>query len=264
MSAAGAWSDLGPRFASAAVLAVVGVAALWLGEHWFLVLAMVCAAILWWELSRMCGAVDAVPYMLGVMAAVLLFFSSRFGGVWPAGLLLLVSVFCTPAVPERRILWLLYAPVILLGGYAMLFLRGAGFSVTLWVVLVVIVSDLAGYFVGRSVGGPKFWPRISPKKTWSGTVAGWVAAFLVGLGFWAWGEGSGAGGLGFLWASPLLAFAGQMGDIAESAVKRRAGVKDSSNLIPGHGGLMDRLDALLAAALALFVVLAVVRSMLTA
>jgi phosphatidate cytidylyltransferase len=93
--------------------------------------------------------------------------------------------------------------------------------------------------------GRKFWPRVSPKKTWSGTVAGWVGAAGVGLAFWAAGQGSAA----LVWVSPLVAFAGQMGDIAESAIKRRAGVKDSSGLIPGHGGLMDRFDALAFAAI---------------
>jgi phosphatidate cytidylyltransferase len=95
------------------------------------------------------------------------------------------------------------------------------------------------------LGGPKFWPAISPKKTWSGTVAGWLGAVAVGYGFWA----AGFGAWHLLWASPFVAFAGQMGDIAESAIKRRTGVKDSSNLIPGHGGLLDRFDALAFAAI---------------
>jgi phosphatidate cytidylyltransferase len=115
----------------------------------------------------------------------------------------------------------------------------------IWLLALVIVSDVLGYFAGRILGGPKFWPRVSPKKTWSGTIAGWVGAAGVGLAFWAAGQGSAA----LVWVSPLVAFAGQMGDIAESAIKRRAGVKDSSSLIPGHGGLMDRFDALAFAAI---------------
>jgi len=109
-----------------------------------------------------------------------------------------------------------------------------------WLIAVVVASDVLGYFAGRILGGPKFWPKVSPKKTWSGTVAGWIGAALVGAIYWHF-----AGfGPEILWISPLIAFAGQMGDIAESAIKRRAGVKDASNLIPGHGGLMDRFDAL--------------------
>ena len=98
-------------------------------------------------------------------------------------------------------------------------------------------------------GGPKFWPAVSPKKTWSGTAAGWVGAALVGLVF------SINTGVGFqlVIVSIALAMASQMGDIAESALKRKMGVKDSSSLIPGHGGLMDRFDGMLGAALFLLV-----------
>jgi phosphatidate cytidylyltransferase len=104
----------------------------------------------------------------------------------------------------------------------------------------VVVSDVMGYFAGRILGGPKFWPAISPKKTWSGTIAGWAGAIGVGILFWAMGYAPG----GIVILSPLVGFAGQMGDIAESWIKRRTGVKDSSDLIPGHGGFMDRFDAM--------------------
>ncbi|MDZ7904436.1 MAG: phosphatidate cytidylyltransferase [Cypionkella sp.] len=115
----------------------------------------------------------------------------------------------------------------------------------IWLIGVVILSDIAGYFAGRILGGPKFWPAISPKKTWSGTVAGWMGAAGLGAAFWA----AGYGGAALIILSPLVAFAGQMGDIGESWLKRRAGIKDSSNLIPGHGGFLDRFDALIGAAL---------------
>jgi phosphatidate cytidylyltransferase len=97
-----------------------------------------------------------------------------------------------------------------------------------------------GYFAGRILGGPKFWPAISPKKTWSGTIAGWIGAAILGLGFVLAGQGT----LWLVVLSPLVAFAGQMGDIVESWLKRRVGAKDSSALIPGHGGVLDRFDAL--------------------
>jgi phosphatidate cytidylyltransferase len=136
--------------------------------------------------------------------------------------------------------------VILVGAWSVLLVRTAGVEVLLWLIAIVVASDIAGYFAGKLIGGPKVWPRISPRKTWSGTVAGWIAAGLVGLAAWAAG-----GPLLALVLAPLLAVAAQLGDVAESAVKRRLGVKDASSLIPGHGGLLDRFDALLGAALAL-------------
>jgi phosphatidate cytidylyltransferase len=142
----------------------------------------------------------------------------------------------------------LYSVAIMIAGYALIDLRmTAGTPAILWLVLIVVASDVLGYFVGRVVGGPKFWPAISPKKTWSGTVAGWVGAALVGVGFWL----AGFGGAGLVLLSVAIAFAGQMGDIAESWVKRRCGVKDASSLIPGHGGVLDRFDALIGALVAL-------------
>ncbi|MDB2552728.1 phosphatidate cytidylyltransferase, partial [Paracoccus sp. (in: a-proteobacteria)] len=121
-----------------------------------------------------------------------------------------------------------------------------GLGFVMWLMGIVIVSDTAGYFFGRILGGPKFWPSLSPKKTWSGTIAGWIGAVVLGALIWL----SGRGDATLLWVSPLVCFAGQMGDIAESWLKRRAGVKDSSNLIPGHGGFMDRFDAVTGAVLA--------------
>jgi phosphatidate cytidylyltransferase len=112
----------------------------------------------------------------------------------------------------------------------------------------VVASDVGGYFVGRIAGGPKFWPRISPSKTWSGTLAGWVGGALVG-GAGAAMLGVTGGGLALATLlAVVLACAAQAGDLWESALKRRAGVKDSSNLIPGHGGVMDRFDGMIGAA----------------
>ena len=131
----------------------------------------------------------------------------------------------------------------------MTFLRNdVGLISLLWVILVVVATDVAGYFVGRIVGGPKFWPSISPKKTWSGIVGGWIAASMIGAAF----------DLLLLWPlmiiSIALSFASQMGDIAESSLKRRFGVKDSSQLIPGHGGFLDRFDGVISAGLLIGVV----------
>jgi phosphatidate cytidylyltransferase len=119
-----------------------------------------------------------------------------------------------------------------------------GFSALILILLVVWVTDIGGYFAGRGVGGPKLWPRVSPKKTWAGAIGGFVASLVVAAGFAAFGLGK-TGPLLLLGA--VLSIASQLGDLLESAVKRRFGVKDSSQLIPGHGGLMDRLDGFAAA-----------------
>jgi phosphatidate cytidylyltransferase len=144
------------------------------------------------------------------------------------------------------------AGAIILAGFVLVSLRtDAGIVWVFWLLFVVIASDVAGYFVGKTFGGPKFWPRLSPKKTWSGTVGGWVAAGVIGGLFAAT---TGAGPI-LIPISAAMAFAAQLGDIGESWLKRRAGVKDSSRLIPGHGGFMDRFDGLVGACMiALFVV----------
>jgi phosphatidate cytidylyltransferase len=119
-----------------------------------------------------------------------------------------------------------------------------GFVALILILLVVWVTDIGGYFAGRGIGGPKLWPRVSPKKTWAGALGGFAASLVVAAGFAGFGLGK-AGPL--LLLSAILSIASQLGDLFESAVKRRFGVKDSSHVIPGHGGLMDRLDGFVAA-----------------
>lgn len=201
------WSDLRARTLSALVMLAVGAVAIWLGGPVYLLLVLAAVGAMQWELWRM-----------------------------------------TLGQGRDAALWAGYGLVILLAGAALIWLRGLpnGFLLICWLLAVVIASDVMGYFAGRALGGPKFWPRISPKKTWSGTVAGWIGAALVGAIFAALDRGTGSG---LVLLSPVVAFAGQMGDIAESAIKRRAGVKDSSHLIPGHGGVLDRFDALIFAAI---------------
>ena len=119
-----------------------------------------------------------------------------------------------------------------------------GFIGLMFVLLVVWVTDIGGYFAGRGIGGPKLWPRVSPKKTWAGAIGGLVLALVIAAGFALLGFGR---MVPLLLLGAALSVVSQLGDLFESAVKRRFDVKDSSHIIPGHGGLLDRLDGFVAA-----------------
>ena len=120
-----------------------------------------------------------------------------------------------------------------------------GLPAILWLFAVVWGTDIAAYFAGRLIGGPRLWPTVSPGKTWSGAIVGAFAGGVLGLMLAAWTNRLAA----LFWLGLATAVVSEFGDLFESVVKRRFGVKDSSGLIPGHGGLMDRLDAFIAASL---------------
>lgn len=244
MSGAARWADLWPRLVSGIVLIIVGAVEIWVGGLPFAALVCALAGAMIWEAARMFAAPD--PLRSGVLAAVAVALALWLPGIMVLPVLLAAVVVASSSVERERGPFFALAIWALLGCYAMGTLRAeAGLVWVLWLVAVVVISDVSGYFAGRALGGPKFWPRVSPKKTWSGTIAGWVGAAVIGLIF----AGPTKAGLALVPLSVVVGFAGQMGDIAESAVKRLRGVKDSSNLIPGHGGVLDRFDAMLGAAL---------------
>lgn len=251
MAGPGRFADLWLRVLSALVLAGFGGAAIWLGGIWFLGLVALAVAFMLWELLRMLApgmAQEAAIAMAALSGGVVILAAGHgplpilLGAALPAALAFVL--------PQGARLWFaLYGAGLVLAGEALVGLRdGFGLAGLAWLVLIVIASDVMGYFAGKALGGPKLWQRISPKKTWSGTVAGWVGAALVGVMF----SGVLGPAAGLALVSVLVAMAGQAGDIVESALKRRAGVKDSSRLIPGHGGFLDRFDAMMAAALMVF------------
>lgn len=249
------WADLKKRVISAAFMLVVGASELWFGGMSFNLLVMALTGVMFWELANMTSPGHIrTPLAVGIFAAACLAGAIYFRDDLASTLLILPGLALALTPRRYRRVSTVYGIAIMVSGYGLIDLRGAGMPAILWLIAIVITSDVAGYFVGRIVGGPKFWPAISPKKTWSGTVAGWVGAVLVSLIFVATGH---AGWLTLLLA-PLISFSGQMGDIAESWLKRRTGVKDSSNLIPGHGGFLDRFDALIGA-----VVIVMLLSLLT-
>jgi phosphatidate cytidylyltransferase len=234
-------------------MAAVGAGAIWAGGAIFGALVSVLAGLMVWETARMFAARDSA-LRSGIVAAVVVGLALWLPGVVVLPLLLAAALVAVGPAARDRAPFLALAVWALLGCYAMGLLRAeAGAVWILWLVSVVIVSDIAGYFAGRSLGGPKFWPSISPKKTWSGTVAGWLGAGVIGAIF----AGPTGAGLALVPVSVLVGFAGQMGDIAESAAKRFCEVKDSSGLIPGHGGVLDRFDAMLGAALLTLILRAV-------
>lgn len=252
----GRWSDLRRRLSSAAVMLAVGGLEIWLGGPSFVALLVLLTGIMMWELSVMTAPRAPGPAvgLAGLAAASLVLAVALPQQVsWVVLALPSVGLALTPrrdALPAAAI-----GLAVMVAGFGLIHLRGSqGGGVILWLVTLVVASDVLGYFAGRLIGGPKFWPAISPKKTWSGTVAGWVGAVAVGGVFVV----AGAAGWWVILLSPLVALAGQMGDIAESWIKRRSGVKDASNLIPGHGGVLDRFDAMTGAVLAVLMLGAVV------
>ena len=246
MSDPNKWSDLAPRVASGVAMAVVAGVDIWIGGLVFRITVICICGLMLWEAARMFGAEQPAAIRISVLGAAAFTLATFTPFILVVPLLLATALVGSGQVARERGLFTPFAAWILVAGFSVWSLREqAGLVWISWLVLVVIVSDIAGYFAGRMMGGPKFWPRISPKKTWSGTVAGWIGAALIGLFF----AGPTQAGLALIPVSMLVAFAGQMGDILESFMKRRLGVKDSSNLIPGHGGVLDRLDALLGAAM---------------
>lgn len=234
-------------------MAAGGLLLIWAGGPWFSALATVAGGLMIWELAAMTDrARPREAVLLALVAAAILAAVIFTQSPFLVPLLVVPSLFglLRPTRP-MRLPFAVYAAMIMGTSYGLVaFREGYGLLWLLWLILVVVATDIAGYFAGRILGGPKFWPRFSPKKTWSGIVAGWLAAAAIGAVFLR----ISSAGIDLLWISALLAFASQLGDIGESAIKRMAGVKDSSNLIPGHGGLMDRFDGVLGAALFMLLV----------
>jgi phosphatidate cytidylyltransferase len=245
------FSDLATRVATGAVIAAVGLTAVWAGGWWFTGLVVVVVATLVWELVRMLGGGAGGGLALGALSAVAILATKLAPLGIALALVLAVPALAMALLERNRRLFVVMIAVILLSGFGLILHRDSfGLVWMLWLVLLVAVTDILGYFAGRLIGGPKFWPRISPKKTWSGTVAGWIGAGLIGWAF----MGATGSGIGLIAISVALSLASQLGDIAESALKRHVGVKDSSNLLPGHGGVYDRFDGLLGAAFLLVIV----------
>lgn len=248
----GKWDDLAPRLFSAVAMVAIGALGVWLGGLWFHALIAIVVGLMVWELVGMLDTGRSKsPIILAVVAGLASMIAIEIPASLALPLLMMPSMLGLGRMERGGVTYAVFTAFILLAGYGLMSLRDDfGLTWMVWLLLVVVVTDIAGYFAGRLIGGPKLWPRVSPKKTWSGTVAGWAGSSVVAMIF----AGVTSAGLGLIGVSIAVSMASQIGDIAESAIKRRAGVKDSSHLIPGHGGLLDRFDGMLGAAL--FIVIA--------
>jgi phosphatidate cytidylyltransferase len=259
------WRDLAPRLASALVMAPLGLASIWAGGLiWQVVLtALSIVALLEW--ASLCGARPKTRLAQASAAALVIGLTCHFGftqwGNTP-DLQILGAALAPFAVVGLATFWLMPANRALSLGMAyvgfgwasLLLLREApgGAGVVLFVMLVVWGNDIGAYLAGRLIGGPRMAPALSPGKTWSGAVGGLVLGVPAGLAVLAaLGQTASPGGArAGLVSGVILVIVAQAGDLLESGLKRRFGKKDSGSFIPGHGGLLDRVDGLLGAATA--------------
>ncbi|AZO62900.1 MAG: phosphatidate cytidylyltransferase [Mesorhizobium sp.] len=253
-------SNLQQRVISAIVMAAATLALTWLGGLPFRLFCAAIAALIFYEWTRMSRAENGATLGFLPEVLILVFIGALVAGLPALWLLLLVAAITVIVAVAARLRgaaqWeasgLAYAS---LSGLSLAYLRGdshSGLIAILFLFAVVWATDIAAYFVGRRVGGPKLAPSISPGKTQSGALGGAVGGIAAGL---VLAIAAGAGNLTMLGLVALaLSIVSQIGDLFESWVKRRQGCKDSSNLIPGHGGVMDRVDGLVAAAFALYVI----------
>ena len=239
------------RIASAVVLAPIALAAVYAGGWSTVALVAVAGVLAANEWDRLIGGpglpgTTAVIHALIVLAASILagleLYEAALGVVFVGAVVTAIYA----ALRDRTPVWLALGVLYLaLPMIALIWMRRdeAGVVVLIWLLLIVWATDIAGILVGKAVGGPKLWPRISPNKTWSGAVAGVVAAAIVGAITAGLREKATLGIM--IPLSVSLSVISQFGDLAESAVKRYYEVKDTGTLIPGHGGILDRIDGLL-------------------
>lgn len=251
------WADLGPRLGSSVILIVVIATALYFGGYVFSGLAAIVFGLIYREWEQMITLKPLAPFGM-VLLALLAISAIAFpvygllGIAVPVAAAVALSLLGTRAVVPWRVGGLVFFAAVMV---AVLTMRGtgpAGIAAGWYLGLVIALNDTGAYFVGRVIGGEKLAPAISPGKTRSGAIGGWVIGTAVGTIFWLTFTHS-PWWLGLL-LSAVLGLVGQGGDLAESAIKRLFRIKDSGDIIPGHGGFMDRLDSVSFGALFLFVV----------
>jgi phosphatidate cytidylyltransferase len=240
------------RVGSALVLVPLAIGTAYLGGWPFALFWSVAALGVFWEWSALVAGDRRRTLFMAGGATLLVSFGLAAVGRFTAAVVVAAAamIAAAPLAPARHRGWAAggvpYAGAISIAPIALRSDAEDGFVAVIFLFAIVWTTDIVAYFMGRLIGGPKLLPRVSPKKTWSGAISGLSAAVLAALAVAA------AAGLSGLFAIALVAAAlscvAQAGDLFESRLKRRFGAKDSSHLIPGHGGLMDRLDGFVFAA----------------
>jgi phosphatidate cytidylyltransferase len=241
------WADLGPRFASALVLLLVTAGSLYVGSYFFaaVVGAVFAGAYREWETM-----VSRAPLTLpgGIMIALVALSGLVFPLTGPLGTAGAIGLACAVALVMRgegawwRVLGLVVYGAVIIAALSMRGTTMAGVWAGVYLGTVVWMTDSAAFFAGRQIGGEKLAPEISPSKTWSGALGG--LALGTGAGLFVWTVATDSPWWIGLLLSATISVLGQLGDLSESAIKRHFRIKDSGDIIPGHGGLMDRLDSL--------------------
>lgn len=244
------FADLKPRLVAGIVLGALTLALTYAGPRPFAIVILAAALVMSWEWGRVVRGEDwGLSFLVHAVAAAMATVLATVGHPALGLVALVVGAIVLLVMPSgtKRMISAIGVAYVGVPAIAMVWLRSdepLGFLAILFVFLVVWGSDIAAFAAGRTLGGPKLWPRVSPNKTWSGFL-GALLAGLVGGAVFAWFV-PGASSFGLALTGLALAIVAQLGDLAESALKRWFGVKDASALIPGHGGVMDRADSTVA------------------
>ena len=240
------WSDLGPRVASAIVLVIIIATGLYFGGYVWAALAAAVFAITYREWEQMVTLKPIAPLGL-VLGGLLALASLAYPAFGPVGTLAVAAVAVVLSLLGDRpvIVWrvggIAFFAIVLIAVQELRGVVPAGIVAGWYLGIVIASNDTGAYFVGRMIGGPKLAPMISPAKTISGALGGWLIGTIAGTVYWVLFTPS-PWWLGLLF-SVVIGVVGQVGDLIESAIKRLFRIKDSGDIIPGHGGFMDRLDS---------------------
>jgi phosphatidate cytidylyltransferase len=260
-------SDLTTRFAAALVMVAAAFIAMYVGGWAFRALVAAAAGVMLYEW----GTMHRVPKAWTIVGIVLLavptlvlpeyFFPAAdtfpaeldtdlLAPVWPClGIILAIGLVYGVFARRLSLGWgYVYIGV---PAFALTVINWYWFEITFWLMVVVWATDIFAYFAGRGIGGPKLAPKISPNKTWAGLLGGMAGAMVIGVAFGLFFEADPP----FPYLGAPLALLAQLGDLYESSVKRKLGVKDSGAILPGHGGVLDRVDGLLPVAVVVLLIL---------